>query len=212
MIDSIRGVAFLLMLLHHVFYFPTRGKMVPRIVEYAGIVARNTFIFFVGVSLIMGRGKRGWRKRRLKRGVIIALHACVISVISSFCYPDKAIKFGVLHFIACAYVLSLVFADLPRFLLIAVALVFPVLIPRTGYASVDLVTGTNPGPDPMLDYFPIRSWFPFVLLGMALPTTIWSKDPSAHIPLLQLLGRHSLQLYTFHVVLLCLMYRCSTDF
>ena len=47
----IRGIAFLLMLIHHYYHFNPNSDVMPNIVENIGLVSRTLFIVLVGVSM-----------------------------------------------------------------------------------------------------------------------------------------------------------------
>ena len=59
LIDMLRGIAFILMLIHHIFYFNPKSLFsVPDIVNIFGVISRTIFIILVGVSIGLFKNKK----------------------------------------------------------------------------------------------------------------------------------------------------------
>lgn len=181
----------------------------------------GTFLFLVGVSLVLAH-RNGFRPRAFwRRFAIIAAAAAAISLATYLVFPQTFIFFGILHAIALFSVLALPFIRLPLWLTAAAGLTIllaplwlslPALDPRW-LAWIGLVA-TPPATN---DYVPIFPWFGVVLLGVAstrafLETPLvdaaaaWRPASGAARRLIKA-GRWSLVIYLVHQpLLLALLY------
>lgn len=191
-LDAARGVAFVLMLVHHLAFFGLLAEGKPLIVSapvsVCGSVARNAFIVIAGVALAQqmranaasssssssgsnGSKRRGFLRSRLSRCVTIAAHAAVVSIVTRLAVPAAWVRFGILHFMCVALAVTAVLLSAPTWLAILGALAL-LLAPRTGVYIVDLVTGAAPPPVAMIDWFPLNKWLGPLWVGLALGAAI----------------------------------------
>ena len=134
------------------------------------------------------------------------MHAVLISLVTYACYPDRWVRFGILHFM-CVALLSASTLMLSKHheiiaLIVIAGLVFS---PKTGVWVVDVVSGAHPHYS-MIDWFPLQSWFPLLWLGVLLGKYVPLPSVSvSNVALsgLSWVGQHSLSLYTAHFVLFC---------
>ena len=141
-LDQARGFALLAMTGFHFCWDLTMfGQLPPSIMAESGMIwfARSiagTFLFIVGVSLVLATQngvhptKVGWRL------VKIAAAAAIITLATWYATPDAFIFFGILHQIAFASVIGLAFVSLPWAVTAGVA--FFVLLARPLLATPDL--------------------------------------------------------------------------
>ncbi|WP_337182996.1 DUF1624 domain-containing protein [Shinella sp.] len=232
LIDQARGVALIAMAIYHftwdLGYF---GYIEPETATTGGwrLFARaiaGSFLFLVGFSLVLGH-RNGFHMRPfLLRFGKIALAAAAITVATWFAFPQTFIFFGILHAIAAASLIGLLFLRLPVAvtLLVAAAVVtapFYLRAPIFDHPALWWV-GLSPNPPRSNDYVPLLPWLAPVLLGIAaarlfvastLPERLagfgtatkgWWKS------LLEKAGRHSLAIYLIHQpVLIALVYGFS---
>lgn len=214
-VDNLRGIAFLLMIIHHIFYFKDVSN--DYLTSYAdnifvkssGTVARTLFIFLVGLSLSITDNKKSIKKR-IKRFVEILINALVISFMTYMFYPDIFIRFGVLHFISIASLFGSYFVDKKKLTFVCMFL-FAILKPLSVNDSfIDTITGAKINYN-MIDYFPLFPWFGLVLFGLFVgqninlsklekPLNVINYKPLTKI------GQNCLNLYTAHVVFLIIIY------
>mgnify|MGYP000884080080 CR=1 FL=1 len=216
-IDVARGLALLAMASYHFtwdlefFGYATLG-----LTAFGGwkIYARciaSTFLFLVGVSLVLAHG-RGIRWRGFwKRLAMIVAAAAAISLVTFLATPDTFIFFGILHQIALASLLGLAFLRVPALLVFFVAALV-VAAPHYLRSSVfdhPLLwwVGLSTADPRSNDYVPLFPWFGAVLAGIGvtkLAVSAGLPDRLARIGLsrtlqpLVLAGRHSLAFYLIH--------------
>lgn len=229
-IDILRGVALIAMAIYHFGWdLEFFGYMAPATTGHGGwkLFARciaSSFLFLVGFSLVLAHA-RGIRWRPMgKRLLQIVAAAAAISAVTWYMSPDSFIFFGILHEIALASVLGLLFLRLPALATLAVAVL---VVTAPLYARADIFNhpalawvGLSTVVPRSNDYVPLFPWFGAVLVGIAVAKIFerfgWMARLSGGIGLpvlekpLTFIGRHSLAFYLIHQpVLIALVYGLS---
>jgi len=226
-IDIARGIALIAMAIYHFGWdLEFFGYMAPATTAHGGwkLFARciaSSFLFLVGFSLVLAHGNGIRWKPMTKRLVQIAVAAAAISAVTWYMSPDSFIFFGILHQIALASVLGLLFLRLPA---IATLIVAALVISAPLYARADIFNnpalswvGLSTVTPRSNDYVPLFPWFGAVLVGIAAARMFqrfgWLQLLAGGIkPLflenpLTFIGRHSLAFYLIHQpVLIGLVY------
>ncbi|AVA21666.1 DUF1624 domain-containing protein [Rhizobium sp. LEGMi198b] len=234
-LDTARGVALLAMASYHCTWdFEFFGYLAPGTAEtgwlkiYARVIA-STFLFLAGFSLVLANTPEiRWRPYFKRLGMIVAA-AAAISIVTFIGMRDGWIFFGILHSIAAASIIGLLFLRLPSFatLLIAALLLIGIVVdnviaPFSLHSAVFDVPwlywlGLSEHLPRSNDYVPVFPWLtPFLFgLGIAqLTTTLgWLRSLAKLGPgrnLIARVGRHSLIFYLVHQpVLIGLVYLLS---
>ena len=216
-IDLARGLALLAMAVYHFAWdLEFFGYAEPGMTAVGGwrLFARSiasSFLFLVGVSLVLAhRDGISWRPF-LKRLAQVAAAAAAISIATWVAVPGGFIFFGILHHIALASLLGLAFLRVPLAVVVMVAVacaVAPAFLRSAAFDHAALwwvgLSSANPRSN---DYVPLLPWFAAVLGGIAL--TRWAVDrnlldrlaafqPGAWSIPLRWAGRHSLAVYLLH--------------
>ena len=227
-IDSLRGVAIVMMVVYHLMWDLWYFRVLPDIALYTGFwkyfqrTTATLFLTLVGVSLaVTAMRLRGPTQDRplpfrpfLTRGLRIFGWGMVISLVV-WAARVGYVHFGVLHLIGFSIVAAYPFLGF-RWLNLALWALFNVagyfLLPLRFDFPWLLWLGLEPVAYYPNDYFPVIPWFGVVLLGIFLGNTFYRPggrlialpDGSAWLPLrgLQWLGRHSLTIYLIHQPLL----------
>lgn len=230
LIDELRGAALIAMAIYHFTWdLGFFGYIEPDTATTGGwrLFARliaGSFLFLAGFSLVLGhvQGFRPWSF--LVRFGKIALAAAIISIATWFAFPETFIFFGILHAIAAASLVGLLFLRLPVVVTLiaaaaAAAAPFYLRAPLFDHPALWWV-GLSVNIPRSNDYVPLLPWLGPVLLGIAaarlftasaLPerlagfggaTRIWWKS------LLEKAGRHSLAIYLIHQPLLIGLVYC----
>ena len=216
-IDALRGAALLAMASYHFTWdLEFFGYAAPGLTAFGGwkIYARciaSTFLFLVGVSLVLahGRGIR-WNGYRQRLAMIVGA-AAAITLVTYFATPDSFIFFGILHEIALASVLGLAFLRRPAILTLLVAalvIAAPHVLRAPAFDHPWLWWLGLSTVDPRSnDYVPLFPWFGAVLAGIGVTRLAASAgllERMADVPLgraarpLTFIGRHSLAFYLIH--------------
>jgi uncharacterized membrane protein len=217
-VDLMRGVALIAMTTFHFAWdLGMFGVIDPAVMFqpgprwYARCIA-GTFLFLVGFSLYLAHRKKiDWRGF-LVRLAQVGGAAAVISVATFFATPDAFIFFGILHSIALASLIGLLFLRLPwwatgaagLFVLLARPLLRTPLLddPFWWWSGLSAITPVSN------DYVPVFPFFGMVLLGIAAAQLsrhrgwlVYLALPQLNQPaarFLRFIGRHSLVYYLLH--------------
>ncbi len=205
LIDFIRGIAFILMLIHHRYYFDPKYYSVPYKVDKIGLISRSLFILLVGFNIKFYNKKKINYNNQLK----ILIGALLVTISTYIFLPhDKVIFFGILHFI---FISSLLMKHLSfSYLLIILVFIFSKYMNSVyNYNTnnyVSLALGGNSFKLNPIDIFQLFNWLPLLCIGMILGgiTKIWFNKlyyPSNYITrLIEFIGKNSLVLYVLHVI------------
>ncbi|MEN3791195.1 heparan-alpha-glucosaminide N-acetyltransferase [Fulvimarina sp. MAC3] len=217
-IDVARAIALIAMAIYHFtwdldnFGYVTRGLATSGgWIVFARCIA-SSFLFLVGFSLVLAhaRGIR-WRPFLFRLAQIVA-GALAITVVTMVVTPESFVFFGILHQIAVASLLGLLFIRMPWLLALILGIgiiALPVFFRSAVFDPAYLVwIGLNATPPLSNDFVPIFPFFGVVLVGIAagrlttdyqLLRFIRQMDPRLG-PLRHtaILGRHSLAFYLVH--------------
>jgi uncharacterized membrane protein len=222
-IDNLRGIDFIFMVIHHIFYFKDVSNEYMTsyadniFVSTSGTIARTLFIFLVGLSLSLDKNnKKDKIKKRLNRSLEIFINALLITFITYMYFPSYFIRFGVLHFISLASLLGSYFVDKKKLTFISILFFLLIKPISLNNPIIDTITGGKTYYN-MMDYFPLFPWFGLVLMGIFFGQTndlskIENKLSKINKKIfnenniLTKIGKNCLKLYTMHIVLLIIIY------
>ena len=224
-IDLARGVALVAMAIYHFTWdLGFFGYTAPDMIFETGwkLFARaiaTSFLFLVGVSLFLAHEQGLRLKPFLRRLAMVVAAAAGISLVTYIAVPSGFIFFGILHQIALASVLGLLFLRLP----VALTLAMVILIATAPYFARNAIfdypalwwVGLSTINPPSNDYVPLFPWFAAILVGiasarLAKAAGLFSRIADRRMPEwtqpLQFAGRHSLAVYLIHqpVLIACL--------
>lgn len=228
-VDLARALALVAMATYHFLWdlemfeylpagFSTSGW--PRF--YARGIA-SSFLFLVGVSLVLGHGPRIRTHAFLRRLAMVAAAAAAITLATYVAMPDTFIFYGILHSIAVSSVVGLVFLRLPVVIVLAAAaaaIALPQLVRFDAFAHPLLVwTGLAPLAPRSNDFVPLFPWIGPVLLGIAAARIAersgwlerlarWRPGAGSPVRRFDFIGRHSLAFYLLHQPVLIALVWC----
>jgi uncharacterized membrane protein len=219
LLDLARGVAMVAMTIFHFswdleFYGYAHQGMTSELgwKLFARSIAAS-FLLIVGISFMIAH-KDGVRWPSFwRRLAMVGSAAALISVATYFTTPDRFVFFGILHQIAAASLIALLFARLPAALIVSAGIAF-IALPYVFRNDIFLApyfwwAGLAPYDPPSNDYVPVFPWTGFVLVGMALgkisvqtgivePLSKIRLDNRSPGKILSFLGQHSLIYYLVH--------------
>lgn len=218
-IDALRGLAIVLMVVYH-FCFDLSYFGLASFDFYQDrfwlnfrTLILSLFLGLVGVSLVLASQPQVNIRRYLRRLMLLVASAALVSLATWWMFGERLVFFGVLHFIAVASLLGMLFLRAGWLNLI---LGVGVILFATSYQSpwfdipgrrwIGLMT-YKPATE---DYVPLLPWLGVVLLGMFagpytarwLQTHLRGIGDAAMVRWLALAGRHSLVIYLIHQPLL----------
>ena len=202
LIDLLRFIAFILMTIHHFYYFNSRTKILSNNVELSGLISRTLFILLSGISI-------NYRKDN-KKSKKIFMYGLLISVISNLLLDTKeTIFFGVLHFIGLS---SLILDD--NIKKVILVLVFSIILNNfmkdkiTNNILYLIFSGkTNLIP---LDTFQILEWLPLYCTGILLGYYIKENNIDIQIKsndIIKYVSKNSLDLYIINIIVSLVWYK-----
>lgn len=169
----------------------------------------GSFLFLAGLSLWLAHGDGVQWRGYLRRLSILVVAAIGVSVVTYFATPQIWVRFGILHSIALASVLSLPFLWAPWWVTLATAGAVLALAPGLQSEAFNgvwlLWLGLGTTWPPMMDWEPMVPWLAPMLAGVALgrlgsSLDWWIRlaDWQAGPDWLAWPGRHSLAIYLIH--------------
>ncbi|PST24563.1 DUF1624 domain-containing protein [Mesorhizobium plurifarium] len=223
LLDALRGLALVAMALYHFVWD----------LEFFGYVAAGTagtggwrmfarliagsFLFLAGYSLVLGQLPNLRPRAFAMRFAKIAGAAALISIGTWFAFPQSFIFFGILHAIAAASLVGLLFLKLPAavsFLAAAAAFAAPFHL-RSSVFDVPALwwVGLSETIPRSNDYVPLLPWLAPFLIGLGTAKLLhpafsaWRSRSAGTgeapwIAPLAFGGRHSLLVYLIHQPLL----------
>lgn len=213
-IDALRGVAILLMVIFH-FCFDLSYFGLADFNFYQDLFwlhARtfilSMFLLLVGVSLVLASGRKLDTRRYLRRLAMLIASAALITFSTWWMFGDRFVFFGVLHFIALASVLGLLFVH-ARWMNLVLGIAIILLANHYQFSWFDTPgwrwIGMMTHKPQTEDYVPLLPWFGVVLLGMylgpylaRLARQFQGAGGSGVVCSLAFSGRHSLIIYLLH--------------
>jgi len=214
-IDVWRGIAIVMMIVFHFVYDLSFFEYIevdfnrePLWLNFRILIVA-IFLCLVGISLQLATKRTLNLQRYFRRMGLLIGAAALVSVGSYFVFPDNLIYFGVLHFIAVASVLGLLFKKLfwANLILGLVIIILGIQFYQGVFASSFWYwTGLMSDRPYRVDYVPLSPWFGVVLIGMFLACVIEKYKvlsikyhrKNKVISFLAWGGRHSLLIYLLH--------------
>jgi len=221
LVDAVRGLAIAGVVLFHIVWDVEFTGLVSGIASHPvwlafGRLLAGTFMFLVGVSLVLAHG-RGLRAKVFARRLgVIALAAVIISIVTWFVFPQSFIFFGILHAITVASLIGILVLGLPTSLALVVAigfLILPFFVTSDFFNPRALAwIGLFANPPPSNDFVPVFPWTGLTLLGIVAARVVFGNT-GANRPFRDLgdgpfmkalvwMGRNSLVIYLVHQPLL----------
>ena len=216
-VDQVRGFAIIgVVLFHLVWDLDFTNLITPGLASHPiwiafGRLLAGTFMFLVGVSLVLANREAVHWQPAIKRILKIAFFALIITAATYAVFPSAFVFYGILHAIAVASILGLFFLPLPTFVIFAIGIVVwlaPLFFTSEAFDSRWVAwIGFSQTPPISNDLVPVFPWFGVTLMGVAATRQVMvsrmSKrftEPTVQNKLgkfLTFCGRHSLIIYCY---------------
>ena len=217
-LDQTRGLALVAMTAYHLTWdlfsmglSSINPVSTPFLVWSAKSIAAM-FLLLSGLSLTLAHSASVNWQQVWSRLLRLSLAAGLVSLGSYYLFPASWIAFGILHHMALAGLIGLLFLRMHPFGLLGLAVLCLILpdIAKNDIFNTGpwLFLGLSTVIAPANDYVPLLPWFAFVLVGIALPQILpqirhrTKKQTQQSFRLLGFLGRHSLLYYLIHQLVL----------
>tara|TARA_Y100000389_G_C17453092_1_gene516155 strand:+ start:1998 stop:2720 length:723 start_codon:yes stop_codon:yes gene_type:complete len=226
-IDILKGIAVILMIIFHFYYFPnqygfTEIEYDTTLLKFIAKIAQIIFITCVGINLVFAKNKNSDAKIHLQRVMKIAFYALLMSIFTYHVFKEKYVKFGILHFVAFSSLVLFAFVDNVEAMEIITAIIFLVyllnhykpelfkIIPQ----PFAFIGGFYNDRYSAIDHFPIIPWILLICLGTFIGNHLVTKNidtPSflnnnAVSNALKNIGKRSLEIYAVHWAVLYVVY------
>jgi len=234
-IDIAKGVAVALMVIFHFFFLSRYMNIYPYLINNGLLycfskIAHYIFIFIVGVNLavINQRNKEHKFSKQIKRGIFLIGGGMIISVLSYLAFGDLYIKFGILHFLGVAIILSQFIIDseilvgtigVSTLLLYYILQQFPNTMANTcwNFPMLCFITGIKNVKYSSLDHFSLIPYFSIICFGILIGNKLYHKGNNRKASILNkvdkqsnnilvksiaVLGKYSLQIYFIHILII----------
>lgn len=213
LIDALRTLAILCMVVFHIAYdlqhfYGWEIDVSAGFWKSLQLFTATLFLLLVGYSAVLSHQRRyvdpssmlqQWIDQRT-RLLWIGGSALLVSIVTYIIDPLTFVRFGILHLIAVATILTPLIYPLKHdaIALGGFFLLFQSITEKMHlHTSLFLPLGITPPIFHTVDYFPLIPWFGVICIGMGLAHVI--APPRINLPrMLTWPGRHALILYLIH--------------
>ena len=177
-VDEVRGLAIIgVVIFHFVWDLDFTGMIASGLAFHPlwigfGRLLAGTFMFLVGVSLVLANQHVVNWGRATRRIAVIACAALIITAITYLVFPTAFVFYGILHAIAVASFLGLLLVYKPPLVLLSLGVIvwsLPLVFADPSFDTRWLAwIGFSRQPPFSNDLVPIFPWLGITLVGMAL--------------------------------------------
>lgn len=235
-IDVIKGIAVVLMVYFHFYYLQhfmniKHHNVNSGFLNYSAKIAHTIFILMVGVNLAVNYQKSIKEKqdyncyfgKQMKRAIFLLATGMIFSYLSYLGFDQMYVKFGILHFIAVAIVISqiLVHNKFLSLLGALVVLLISLIISNLGsqldfskchqFPMTCFISGIYNVKYNSLDHFPLIPYLFYVFIGIFIGHILYNKfkrnfdeqllerfKNNKLLKLIAVLGKYSFLIYIIH--------------
>jgi uncharacterized membrane protein len=193
-IDVAKGGAVLLMIFFHYFYLGKHMNIInvntdSGLLYMCAKIAHITFIIASGMNLAIstsGKSSSEYIPKKVKRGLYLLAVGLIISYLTKMEFGDSYVKFGIMHFIGIATILSAFVMKVPilTYIISAVILLIHIMLKTPSFKNKFLdVCEKNPAACFIggimnlkynsLDHFGLIPYLGYFLLGSAIAFTCY---------------------------------------
>jgi uncharacterized membrane protein len=193
-IDVAKGVAVLLMMFFHYFYLGKHMNVVNAntdsgLLHLCAKIAHTTFIIASGMNFAIstsGKSSEEYIPKKVKRGLYLLAVGLIISYLTKMEFGDSYVKFGIMHFIGIATILSAFIVKVPilTYVISAGILLIHIILKTPSVKSkfydiceknpfMCFISGIMNLKYDSLDHFSLIPYLGYFLLGSAIAFTCY---------------------------------------
>ena len=201
-IDFLKGIAIILMIIFHIFYFPnvygfTEFKWNTPLLKIIAKIAQVIFITTAGINLYLAyhhklekdkmenivENKIEYFIKHLSRTSKLIVIAILISISSYYVFGNMFVKFGILHFMAASSLILLPFIDNQEMLVFIIFIVLVLKYLVNNHQSIfysvppkiAFISGFYNAYG-SIDHFPLVPWLAVMCVGLLAGKVIVNSD------------------------------------
>ncbi len=201
-IDFLRGIGIILMLVSN---FVTDLQIFlnypySSFWHVFALFTASIFVFTSGASFYVSYTRKRSFKRILRRFVRLTFLGLVITLVTFVLFKEGTIYFGVLHFLALAWIIAIPFyyTRFTYLFALLIVLLYPIVDSIHTNNLLLLPIGITPQNFYTFDYFPVFPWFGIFLVGFEFGKAVMKRNPTEKNDLVCWLGKNSLKVYILH--------------
>jgi len=218
MVDAAKGIAVICMIIFHVVYFPricgyTEFNYNTPTMNMFARTAQIIFLTCVGINIHLSKKKKQNKEKNIRRILKLGSLALLMSCWTYLVFGNNYVKFGILH---CITLVNLIFMyiDEPMWIIFSVFCIVLLHNNFRGNFSSNIpkpfgfILGLNSAYS-SIDHFPLIPWILYPSLGIVIARSSDSflfANSTLFPQFLQTLGKHSLDIYMIHWVVLYLVF------
>lgn len=220
-IDTLRGIAFSLMFIFHIFVAiniltPLDYDLHNFYLYYIGYIARTLFILLFGISLCLSYYNSSnlieYKKKQLYKSRLLLFCGIIITILTYIYIPNNYIVFGILHFLSISLLLLFHFVNnIPLLLFISFLSIYIQYSNNFNQRNF-IISMFIPAYKNTIDHFHITTYIHIIIIGILIGHFIkyiqsnypklFNKYNIKHSNILSLIGQNSLLLYMLHIPLI----------
>ena len=226
-LDYMRGIAFILMLIFHIFIFLKLFSNLDinlnnNLLVLIGFIARYLFVILFGLSLYLSYKYKNdyqeYKKKYLKKIILLFISSIYITIFTYFILPEQFVYFGILHFMCLSMILLFSFINNYNILLVLFTILILLAMYNNNYNIYNRTDNIFEGILGLgfykrsVDHFKLLKWLPIVIAGILLghlsdkynllqninTNTNTNTSKNQILSILKYIGSNTLILYNIH--------------
>lgn len=222
-----RGIAFILMLIFHIFIFLKLFSNLDinlnnNLLVLIGFIARYLFVILFGLSLYLSYKYKNdyqeYKKKYLKKIILLFISSIYITIFTYFILPEQFVYFGILHFMCLSMILLFSFINNYNILLVLFTILILLAMYNNNYNIYNRTDNIFEGILGLgfykrsVDHFKLLKWLPIVIAGILLghlsdkynllqninTNTNTNTSKNQILSILKYIGSNTLILYNIH--------------
>lgn len=233
-IDFVKGIAIILMIIFHIFYFPNvygykefqwntpTLKLIAKIAQFIFITCAGINIYLSYHSNKEKNKDKNYNKIFLKKHLTrifkLSIIALLLSFFSYLIFGELWIKFGILHFMALGSLLVTPYIDNQIVNIFIIVLILLLTFLKNNYKQIfylippkiAFVSGLYSF-YPSMDHFPLIPWLALMSFGLLIGkyiVNLKNKELLVHKNknIINEIGKNSLEIYVVHWIILYIFF------
>lgn len=200
-IDTFRGLLFIPMFIYHCFiFYDLKYKSSYSKLPNIDILGNVRILYIVLAGFMVYVHKQKYKEKSLEKKILnwkLIAGAIIMTLVSHYYWPRMGIKFGILHFMYIGSIILTMTNDMMIVLLSVVLFVMRFIPIKSTILGSNYIY-------PSIDWFPLIPNLPLLITGYHIGK-IYKLIPYTKPNILTYIGKHSLEFYVGHMIILMLL-------